>query len=290
MDWFLLTLLSAFAFASADAATKKFFADAGVWDSVVVRFVLSGMALLPWLALTYEAPTSWHFWPWLGTLIPLDIAAIYLYVRAITAAPFSHTLPYLAFTPVLTAASGWLLLGEVIPAHGLAGIVLVSLGAYLLNLDGATWRADKLAPFRFILREQGPRLMLGVAVIFSITATLGKGAMQYMPAPLFGPFYSAVLAAATALVVFARQRRVFTIVHRRPLGAALVSGAMAIMVLAHFIAIERVEVAYMIAVKRTSMLFGLVYGALLFGETQLGRNLAAGVIMVGGVILLTAWQ
>ena len=65
---------------------------------------------------------------------------------------------------------------------------------------------------------------------------------------------------------------------------------MAIMVLAHFIAIERVEVAYMIAVKRTSMLFGLVYGALLFGETQLGRNLAAGVIMVGGVILLTAWQ
>ncbi|MGE0485362.1 MAG: EamA family transporter [Gammaproteobacteria bacterium] len=284
-----MTLLSAFAFASADAATKKYFADADVWDSIVVRFVLSGMALLPWLMLSYASPDSWRFWPWLGALVPLDIVAIYLYVRAITIAPFSHTLPYLAFTPVLTAASGWLLLGEAIPLRGLAGIVLVSLGAYLLNLDSTTWRQDKLAPLRFIAREQGPRLMLGVAVIFSVTSTLGKGALQYMPAAQFGPLYGAVLAAATAAVVLVRRRRLFDIVHRRPLGAALVSAAMAIMVLTHFIAIEQVEAAYMIAVKRTSMLFGLVYGAVLFGERQLGRNLAAGVVMVGGVVLLTGW-
>jgi drug/metabolite transporter (DMT)-like permease len=42
----------------------------------------------------------------------------------------------------------------------------------------------------------------------------------------------------------------------------------------------------MISVKRTSLLFGIVYGALLFGEEGLRRNLLAGSLMVGGVALI----
>ena len=41
--------------------------------------------------------------------------------------------------------------------------------------------------------------------------------------------------------------------------------------------------AYMIAVKRTSLLFGILYGAMLFGEAHLGRHLLAGTLMVAGV-------
>ena len=55
----------------------------------------------------------------------------------------------------------------------------------------------------------------------------------------------------------------------------------------HFLAIQQVEVAYMIAVKRTSLLFGILYGALLFHETGLGRNLFAGGLMLGGVVLVS---
>jgi drug/metabolite transporter (DMT)-like permease len=39
----------------------------------------------------------------------------------------------------------------------------------------------------------------------------------------------------------------------------------------------------MIAVKRTSLLFGMLYGAALFGERHLGRHLVAGFLMVAGV-------
>ena len=56
--------------------------------------------------------------------------------------------------------------------------------------------------------------------------------------------------------------------------------------MAHFYAIAHIEVAYMIAVKRTSLLFGMLYGAWLFGETGLARNLAAGILMVLGVFLV----
>lgn len=283
-----MSLLSAFAFASADAATKRFFSDVDVWETAVVRFVLSGMIMLPWVVARVEVPHAWQFWVWVSFLVPLDIFAVYLYIRAITTAPLSHTLPYLALSPVFTALSGWLVLGEAVSLYGLSGIALVSLGAYLLNTDAAEWRRDPLAPLRFITTESGPRLMLGVAMIFSVTSTLGKGAVQYMPGIEFGPFYAAVLAGATLCVVLVRKGRSFTIVHRKPIGSALVSGAMALMFVAHLAAVERIEVAYMIAVKRSSLLFGLIFGAVLFKERMLGRNLfAAGVILVG-VGLLTA--
>lgn len=288
MTWLWLTLYSAFAIASADAATKRYFSDAEVWETAVVRFALGGLFVLPFALVMVEPPNAAAFWGWMALLLPLDIAGVQLYIRALVSAPLSHTLPYLAFTPVFTALSGWLLLGEAVSPWGLAGIVVVSLGAYLLNLDPRDWREDKLAPLRFIARETGPRLMLGVAGVFSVTATLGKAALGYMPALPFGLLYSVLLALATALVVLVvRGPRAFGIVLRRPGPSALVAFAMTSMAITHFIAIEHVAVAYMIAVKRVSLLFGLVYGALLFRERRLGRNLLAGVIMVVGVALVT---
>jgi len=47
-------------------------------------------------------------------------------------------------------------------------------------------------------------------------------------------------------------------------------------------------VAYMVAVKRTSLLFGLLYGAWLFGESGLRKNLLAGLLMVLGVYLIVS--
>jgi hypothetical protein len=39
-------------------------------------------------------------------------------------------------------------------------------------------------------------------------------------------------------------------------------------------------------VKRTSLLFGMLYGAWLFKETGLLKNLVAGMLMVLGVFLI----
>jgi drug/metabolite transporter (DMT)-like permease len=61
---------------------------------------------------------------------------------------------------------------------------------------------------------------------------------------------------------------------------------MAGMVVTHFYAIEHIEVAYMIAVKRTSLLFGMLYGAWLFNETGIRKNLVAGILMILGVYLI----
>jgi drug/metabolite transporter (DMT)-like permease len=290
MHWLGLTLLSAFCLATADAATKRYLSHYRPAEMVLVRFGVTGVLLLPLLFLQSWPELPLPFWGWVAALLPLEILAMWLYMRAIRESPLSLTLPYLAFTPVFNIVTGYLVLGEAVSWVGFAGILLVVCGAWLLNLDAARKgrRLDVLAPFHAIAREQGSRLMLGTAALYSLTSVLGKGALQYVTPQFFGPFYFVLLALVATTLFASRELRSWSAAGRNVRAHLLVGIFMAGMVLAHFHAIEHVGVAYMIAVKRTSLLFGLLYGAWLFGETGLARNLAAALLMVAGVYLIAA--
>lgn len=289
MDWFTLSLLCAFSLAAADAATKAWLADYRASELALVRFGATGLLispLIPDLHFLADLPAS--FWLWIMFLVPLEIAAMLLYMQAIRDHPLSMTLPYLAFTPVFVILTGSALLGEAVDLQGLSGIMLVVAGAWLLNQEHASvrdWRTWG-APLTAILHEPGPRMMLGVALIYSLTATMGKGAMAYMEAGQFGAFYFALLAVVSVPIFAFSDPPIIKRMWRRPapvLTVGLLNGAM---VYTHFLALQRVEVAYMIAVKRTSLLFGILFGAVFFGERGLRARLMAASLMLGGVSLI----
>ncbi len=290
MGWLALALTCALALALADTATKRFLAGYPAADLVMVRFGLTSLLLVPWLFIAPPASPQPAFWLWMGAALPLEVLAEVLYVLAIRDSPLALTLPYLAFTPVLTALTGYLLLGETLSSAGVSGILLVVIGAYVLNLDQArlgrppTW----FTPLMAIVRHRGSRYMLGVAVIYGITSVLGKGALQYLPTAAFGAYYFALVGGATVLVFALWQpTSLKTLARPRP-AHFLVAGLMAAMILTHFMALALTETAYMIAVKRVSILFGIVLGALFFAERHLARNLFAGALMVGGVALIAS--
>jgi len=287
VHWFILALLSAFSLASADSATKYWLSGYRARDLLLVRFVFTLPFLAPIVVLQPWPELPVQFWYWVAALVPLEVAAMLLYMRAIRDYPLAHTVPYLAFTPVITSLTGYLLLGETVSAAGFTGIVLVVCGAWLLNAEQA--RGEQgwawLAPFRAILFEKGSRLMLAVAVIYSLTSVMGKGAMQYTTPWFFGPFYFCLLGVV-ALMLYLPAGRGLSVLQRRVMPHLLVGLLMAAMVVTHFLAIQKTEVAYMIAVKRTSLLFAIGYGALLFGEKRVWHHLLAGSIMLAGVILI----
>jgi drug/metabolite transporter (DMT)-like permease len=72
----------------------------------------------------------------------------------------------------------------------------------------------------------------------------------------------------------------------RPGPMLLIGFTAAVENLAHMMAIAQVEAAYMIAVKRLSLLFGVLYGAWWFGEKNIRERLAGAVIMIAGVFLI----
>lgn len=288
MHWFLLSLGSAFSLATADALTKRLFGDCTAIEMLVVRFCVPALLLLPLAVVNGLPPVPPAFWGWLAVLVPLELVAMALYVTAIRDAPLHLTLPYLAFTPVFNVLTGYLVLGETVSAAGFAGIALVTTGAYALNLRHLGTRGARvwLAPLRAIVREQGSRRMLAAAAIYSVTSVGGKAAMEYTTPWVFGAFYYVVIGGVLMAGLLWRRPAALGVLARRPLGELAVGGLMAVMVIAHFLAIARVEAAYMVSVKRTSLLFGILYGALLFRERGLARHLAAGALMVGGVAVI----
>ncbi|TVR96826.1 MAG: EamA family transporter [Rhodospirillales bacterium] len=290
MEWLPLALLAAFSVATADALTKKGMQGVDGVEIVVVRFVFTGVLLAPLLAIQPLPAIPAAFWPWLAAMIPIEVAALWLYMIAIRDSPLALTLPYLAFTPAFATVTGWAVLGERVSVQGFAGILVVVFGAYVLNAAAVTapgrgWRRW-LRPLGAIVRERGSRLMLTVAALYSITIVLGKGALQHVPVTFFAPFFAVVLAV-TVLVGFASVRpSLVRALWRRPGWHLAIGAALAVSLLSHLFALRLVEVAYMIAVKRTSLLFGILYGAVLFREAHLGRHLVGGTLMLAGVVLI----
>ncbi|MCP3867447.1 MAG: EamA family transporter [Gammaproteobacteria bacterium] len=290
MGWLPLTLVCALALASADALTKARLSDYSLRELTFVRLTLTGLILSPLVFAQPFPDLPWAFWGWIVATVPLEIVAMLLYMSAIRDHSLAYTVPYLAFTPVFVVLTGYVLLGETLSPGGFVGILLVVTGAWLLNLKGVhlrSWRSW-LAPFCSIFHNRGSLAMLGAALLYGITSVGTKGAMQYMQPELFGPFYSLLVGLMLVPLLGLATPRAIGRVWRKPwavLGTALLMG---LMMVTHFIAITQVEVAYMVAVKRSSLLFGILYGALLFHETGLGRHLAAGSIIISGVLII-AW-
>ncbi|MBK5932241.1 DMT family transporter [Halochromatium salexigens] len=297
MSWLLLALLCAFSVASADAATKAWLQGFSARELTLIRFTLTGALLSPllfWLPDPSALPAP--FWGWLALLVPLEIGAMLLYMAAIRDHPLSLTLPYLAFTPVFSMVIAALVLGERVSLAGSIGVVLIVAGAWLLNVEHARrddWRTW-LRPLGAIRWEAGSRMMLGVALLYGLTSTLGKVALLYLPSAAFGALYFAViglLAIPLLLLVplggaRSSSRSALRRLASRPGAVLAVAALNGIMVITHFMALRLTEVAYMIAVKRSSLLFGILYGVLLFREPNLINRLPGGLLMVSGVFVI----
>jgi drug/metabolite transporter (DMT)-like permease len=287
MDWLSLTLISAFCIATADALTRKYLQGYSARELVMVRFGMPGLLLLPLLLMQPMPVLATEFWYWAAALVPLEVTAMLLYSQAIRDTSLSLTLPYLAFTPVFNTLTGYILLEERVSVTGFAGILLVVFGAWLLNLEHAKGeRFNVLAPFRAIITERGSRLMLITAALYSITSVLGKGALAYTTPVFFGTLYYVVIGITVIITFSIGARTPVHVLWRRPLPHLAIGLFMGVMVLTHFFAIRDVEVAYMIAVKRTSLLFGILYSVLLFHERARFEHFLAGGLMLAGVFLI----
>ncbi len=128
--------------------------------------------------------------------------------------------------------------------------------------------------------------MLLVAFIYSITSNLGKLAIQHSSPIFFGVVYFLILTIVFFPILLFKSEKSFSKLKNNismPLAIGLFS---AIMILFHTLAINLTNVSYMIAVKRTSLIFSIGYGHFLFKEKNIQHRLIGGTMMVVGVILI----
>jgi len=168
---------------------------------------------------------------------------------------------------------------------GITGIMLIVLGSYVLNLSKAT-KQEWIAPFRAIFREKGSYLMLLTAFIYSITATLGKLAILHSSPQSFAVIYFLILTTTMTLFFPFMPGTNARNLMEKPLPAIMSGIVLAGMIFCHTKAISLIEAAYMISVKRTSLIFGVIFGALFFKEEKIKERLIGALIMFCGVFLI----
>ena len=298
VNWFPIALLTAFSSATADAVIKARFSDLEPTGMVVVKaaapvpFLILPLFLMPWPGLCLD------FWRILAFLLPLEIFGLFLYMEVLKTSPISLSVPFLAFTPVFMVLTGWFILGERIDIRGSAGILCAAAGAYLLHLKA--YKQGVLEPFHAIIKDKGSRLMLLVSAVYAISGVLGKRAVQESGPFFFACFYFVTLGLITFLVFYLIPRlfgRDFGVTGPRSSSRAIqwpafwaVGLAQSVMVISHMWAIHLVAAAYMIAVKRTSILFSVLYGRLLFSEDETMKRLAgAGLMAFGAALIMINW-
>jgi len=284
MTWFIFALLTALAVASQDAWVKKWFSHLTAYEMFVYPLAYA----LPLTAITLVfvpiPDLDKVFWASFLASIPLNAVPFVLYMKAIKASPLSLTLPYLAFTPVFMIATGYLFLGEIPDQWGVLGIAAVCIGSYVLNIQSG--QRSVWDPFRAMGRETGSRIMLLVAFIFSFSAVIGKLAILHSSVMFFQMAFFTVLSLILIPLFMGMRTISVKKICRMPVKGAIAGILLYCHILFHGYAISLAKAAYMISVKRLSILFGVIYGGMVFGEDNIFIRFAGAFLMFLGTALI----
>lgn len=284
MIWFYLSLAAAISIGARDVSIKTY----QDLEPMEIAFLELFWALPPLVigCFIIEIPTlDQTFWWSFLLSIPINMLAYVLYLKAIIFSPISLTIPFLAFTPVFMIVTGFLVLGETINFWGGFGIGLILAGSYILHYKKK--QADIFAPFSAFLHEKGSWIMLIVAIIFAFAAVIGKKAMLHS-SPLFFSYYFFLLFNLLMLsgILLRRRNNWQKIIRNSPRGIWLGSLLMA-HISFHALAISISTAVYMVAVKRSSILFSVLLSWFILKESEIRYRGFGALLMFVGMLCIT---
>jgi uncharacterized membrane protein len=285
MEWIAYSFLTALFESLKDVLGKKSLEKCNEYIVAWSLRIFAFPFILPLLVFTKETVLGNRFWPALLAGGTLNIVTTILYMKAIKTSDLSVTVPMVTFTPLFLLLTSPFIVGEFPSLKGVFGILLIVAGSYLLHLKEK--KKGLLAPFKAIVKEKGPRLMLTVAFIWSITSNIDKVGIQNssivhwaIAMHIFSIFamIPVVLVTSCSSIsqVWKRQKVLF------PMGFVN-----ALKYIFQMAAIQLTLVAYVISIKRTSAILSVVLGFLIFKEKGFRERLTGSVIMIFGVLLIT---
>ena len=191
MSWVFFVLIGAVFNSLKNTLTRRI---GGTIDVYTVALV-SNLLMLPvlWLGalLFNEATIDPTFWKLLLVMLPFEILVMLLFFKALTSSRLSYSFPFVSFMPVFVALGAFFILGEVVHPMMYLGAGVVVTGAFLMNINQNTPRADL----------RGVMYMLMVAALWGYLAPMGKLAVTYASPQLYPAVYF-TLATLLFLPIF----------------------------------------------------------------------------------------
>ncbi len=285
--WLPLMLVAACAQAVKDLCLKQSMTGIGAVPAIVVMWAYCATTTLflsMAVAVTGVPEVSAGFWWSLAVTGPLAAITLFLYVKSLELSDLSLSVPMLATTPLFLLATSPLMLGEYPDVWGMAGVLCIVAGSYLLNIS--RWREGPLEPFKALLRDRGPRLMLVVAFLWSISANIDKIGLRNSSPVFWITCAFGITAIFLTPIVWKTAGRNLTQVWTKPWYLLATGLLEALTCVCQMYALTMTLVPYVIGVKRLSAVVAVLLGGIVLREEKLRERLLGSTLMVAGVFLI----
>jgi drug/metabolite transporter (DMT)-like permease len=93
------------------------------------------LLLLPVVFFAPRPTSPMVFWGSIVMALPLEVAGALILQNVLKSSPLSLAIPFMAFTPVFLLGLEWIFLGESPAPQGIAGVFMITLGAYFLSTE-----------------------------------------------------------------------------------------------------------------------------------------------------------
>jgi drug/metabolite transporter (DMT)-like permease len=225
------------------------------------------------------------FWTAIYLSSSLNAFASLLMLRALKIADISSTVPLMALSPVFLLFTSFFMLGEVPSILGTTGVLAVVAGTYAINIHKSKYGLAE--PIFELFKNEGSRLALIVGIIYGFTGPFDKIAVQHSNVFMSSfAFFVFTLIVFVPLFIFRvkPEEKKKVIANVRQVGLISIVGAL----MSYFqnTAYLLTLVPYAIAIKRTSVLFSVTFGGMLFKEKHLKQKVFAALIMVAGLAMI----
>ncbi len=282
--WLLFALLNPVADAFRSVFAKKASADYNPFIIAWANNFIPVLIFSPFLFFIDIQINTKFVLGFTGTWL-INVVTTVLYMKAIKEGDISVVMPMLSFTPVFLLITSPLIVGEFPNKYGVAGVLLVVAGSYILHSEN---KHDFWAPFKSIFTQKGTRLMLLVAFLFSFSSNFDKVAIQNSSVMQHIVLANIFLFSSFTLInIFKKNHLMLKKGDKKGIkNLLIISMFTASMFIFHLFAISMTYVVYVIALKRLSGLISVVLGKIFFNEGNIKSRLAGAFIMSTGVFLI----
>lgn len=283
MLWALLSILSGLGDAMIFALMKKL---NGVNNLIIVwvHYTFALPFLLIVLYFNYPQKISSTVYWTAGLNGVLLILTTYMLVKALQISRLSVSLPMLSLTPLFLVILSYVMLKEMPTVSGFIGILLIVVGAYVVNIKNGK---GFFAPFKSLLKIKGSLYVIIVAFVWAITANLFKIGILSSNAIYFSALVYSFISLIMLPLFFVNLNKNLNEMKQNFKMLFFLGVSSAFMISASSYAMIGAIVPYVISLKRSSLVFSIFIGYLFFNEKDIKNALAGTVIMLIGGILIT---
>lgn len=282
--WLILSFIVALFTSFQDALNKKSSQKCDIYVATFSWWAFSLPFIYP-LGLFQSFPAvDTSFWMMTGVTAVVLVFAVLLYIKGLESSDLSVSVPMMAFTPLFLLFTSPLILKEVASAQGVLGVCLVVGGSYVLFIDNRFKHV--FTPFQLLFKEKGALYILAVAFVYSITGNIDKiGTLRTSPI-WWAIIINTSMTLGLLAVMLIRSKSPWAQIRANYKHFILVGFCNAFAFICQMKAITLTLVPYVIAVKRSSIFFSALLGAIYFKERNLKAKLVGVGMMLAGIICL----